>query len=44
MARAAEKRGWAWTYWQFDSNFIVYDIDKDQWNEPIYRALVPDPR
>ena len=41
VARAAEKRGWAFTYWQFDSNFIVYDIDKDQWNEPIYRALVP---
>ena len=44
MARAAEKRGWAWTYWQFDSNFIVYDIDKDAWNEPIYRALVPPAR
>ncbi len=40
VARAAEKRGWAWTYWQFDSNFVVYDVDKDQWNEPIYRALV----
>ncbi len=44
VARAAEKRGWAWSYWQFDSNFIVYDIDKDAWNEPIYRALVPAPR
>jgi len=41
VARAAEKRGWAWGYWQFDSNFIVYDIDKDAWNEPIHRALVP---
>jgi endoglucanase len=41
VARAAEKRGWAWTYWQFDSNFVVYDIDNDRWNEPIYRALVP---
>jgi endoglucanase len=41
VARAAEKRGWAWTYWQFDSNFIAYDIDKDEWNEPIYRSLVP---
>jgi len=41
VARAAEKRGWAWTYWQFDSNFIVYDIDKDAWNTPIYKALVP---
>jgi endoglucanase len=42
VARAAEQRGWAFTYWQFDSNFIVYDIDKDQWNQPIYRALVPE--
>ncbi len=41
VARAAEKRGWAFGYWQFDSNFIAYDIDKDAWNEPIYRALVP---
>jgi endoglucanase len=41
VARAAEKRGWAWAYWQFDSNFIVYDIDRDAWNAPIYRALVP---
>jgi endoglucanase len=41
VARAAEKRGWAFAYWQFDSNFIVYDIDRDAWNEPIYRALVP---
>ncbi len=40
VARAAEKRGWAWTYWQFDSNFVVYDVDKDAWNEPIYRALI----
>jgi endoglucanase len=41
VARSAEKHGWAWTYWQFDSNFIVYDIDKDAWNTPIYEALVP---
>ena len=41
VARAAEKRGWAFTYWQFDSNFVVYDIDKDAWNTPIYKALVP---
>jgi endoglucanase len=41
VARAAEKRGWAWAYWQFDSDFIVYDIDKDQWIEPIRKALIP---
>ena len=41
VARAAEKRGWAWSYWQFDRDFIVYDIDKDQWVEPIRDALIP---
>jgi endoglucanase len=41
VARTAESLGWAWTYWQFDSDFVVYDIDKDQWNEPIHKALIP---
>lgn len=41
VARAAEALGWAWAYWQFDSDFIVYDIDKDRWVEPILKALVP---
>ena len=41
VARAAEARGWAWAYWQFDSDFIAYDIDKDRWVEPILRALIP---
>lgn len=43
VARAAEKRGWAWAYWQFDSDFIVYDIDEDRWVEPIRDALIPTP-
>jgi endoglucanase len=41
IARAAESLGWAWTYWQFDSDFIVYNIDKDRWVEPILKALIP---
>jgi len=41
VARTAEALGWAWTYWQFDSDFIVYDIAKDAWFEPIHKALVP---
>jgi len=41
VARTAESLGWAWAYWQFDSDFIVYDIDKDRWVEPILRALIP---
>jgi len=41
VARTAEKLGWAWTYWQFDSDFIVWDMAKDSWVEPIRKALVP---
>jgi endoglucanase len=41
VARTAESLGWAWTYWQFDSDFVVYDIDADHWVEPIRRALIP---
>ena len=44
VARAAEKRGWAWAYWQFDGDFIVYDIDADRWNAPIHDALIPTPK
>ena len=40
-ARTAEALGWAWAYWQFDDDFIVYDIDHDRWVEPILKALVP---
>ena len=41
VARTAESLGWAWTYWQFDDDFIVYDLGKEQWVEPIRKALVP---
>ena len=41
VARTAESLGWAWAYWQFDSDFIVYDIDKDEWVMPVLKALVP---
>jgi endoglucanase len=41
VARTAESLGWAWAYWQFDSDFIVYDIDRDRWVEPILKALIP---
>jgi len=41
VARGAEARGFSWAYWQFDKDFIVYDIDKDAWVEPILHALIP---
>ena len=41
VARQAEVRNWSWSYWQFDSDFIVYDIDKNEWFTPIKNALIP---
>jgi len=41
VARAAEQQGWSWAYWQFDSDFIVYDLRRGSWVEPILHALVP---
>jgi endoglucanase len=41
VARAAESMGWAWTYFQFDINFIAWDMDRDAWVEPIRKALLP---
>jgi endoglucanase len=41
VARTAESLGWAWTYWQFDSDFIVFDMEKDRWVMPIWKALIP---
>jgi endoglucanase len=40
MARTAEKLGFSWAYWQFDSDFILYDIEKEAWVEPILKALI----
>lgn len=41
VARLAEKMGWSWAYWQFDSDFIVYDMNSDKWVEPVLNALIP---
>lgn len=41
VARTAEAAGWSWAYWQFDSDFILWDMAKDSWVEPIHKALVP---
>jgi endoglucanase len=41
VARAAEARGWAWAYWQFDSDFVAWDMQRDAWVEPIHAALIP---
>jgi endoglucanase len=41
VAREAERLGWSWSYWQFDSDFVVYDIEQDCWVTPILNALIP---
>jgi len=41
IARLAEKMGWSWAYWQFDSDFILYDIPSNKWVEPVLKALIP---
>lgn len=42
VCRTAESMHWSWAYWQFDSDFIVYDVKKDAWVEPILKALIPN--
>jgi endoglucanase len=41
VARTAESLGWSWAYWQFDSDFILWDMKQDTWVEPILKALAP---
>jgi endoglucanase len=41
VARQAEKLGWSWGYWQFEGNFIVFDMANNRWVEPIRDALIP---
>jgi|WetSurMetagenome_2_1015567.scaffolds.fasta_scaffold247389_2 hypothetical protein len=43
VARTAEKLGFCWAYWQFESDFIVYNIDKECWVGPILNALMNIP-
>jgi endoglucanase len=41
VARTAEKNGFAWAYWQFSSDFLLYDFKADDFVRPILKALVP---
>ena len=41
VTRTAEKLGWSWAYWQFDSDFILYDVRSEEWVEPVLDALIP---
>ena len=44
VAREAERHGFSWAYWQFDSDFILWDMAKKGWVEPIHKALIPEAR
>lgn len=41
VARTAEKLGWSWAYWQFDGDFIAFNVAKNAWVPEIHAALVP---
>lgn len=36
----SEKRDIGWMYWEFCSEFRVYDCELDTWDEPLLKALV----
>jgi endoglucanase len=37
----AEKHDFGWAYWQFEGDFVVWDMPHQRWVEPILRALIP---
>ena len=37
----AERRGFGWAYWQFEGDFIAWDMKVNAWVKPIKDALVP---
>ena len=43
VTRTIESLGGSWAYWQFDSDFILYDIPHNTWITPIRDALIPSP-
>jgi endoglucanase len=41
VARIAEAHGFAWAFWEFETDFAAYDMRREAWNLPVLRALVP---
>ncbi len=41
-ARQAELRGISWYYWEFCSNFGVYDCHEGVWDTALLQALIPE--
>ena len=42
VAREAERRGFAWSYWEYASGFGAFNRGTDSWVEPLRQALVPN--
>jgi len=38
----AERRGFAWSYWEFGAGFGLYDRDSGVWRTGLVDALIPD--
>jgi endoglucanase len=41
IARTAEARGMAWSYWEYCEGFGAYDPAAKQWRAPLLEALIP---
>ena len=37
----AENRGFSWAYWDFGTDFAVFNLAGMEWREPLLRALIP---
>jgi endoglucanase len=37
----AERHRFGWAYWQFEGDFVVWDMANQRWVEPIRKALLP---
>lgn len=42
VAREAEKRGIAWSYWEFGAGFGAFDRNANAWREELLNALITD--
>ncbi len=41
VAREAERQGFPWADWQFDSDFAAWDHAREAWIAPVLQALIP---
>ena len=40
MRKEAEEYGFSWGYWELCSEFGIYDVKNDLWNEKILDSLL----